>query len=86
MAQEVIMPKWGLTMKEGKLARWLKAEGDTWKPGKLSLRWRPTKSQLGGISGQRCSCSDHSNRKGRLPQFRLYWQSLLLRVRHLKKL
>ncbi|WP_415718321.1 dihydrolipoamide acetyltransferase family protein [Maridesulfovibrio sp.] len=33
MAQEVIMPKWGLTMKEGKLARWLKAEGDTVEAG-----------------------------------------------------
>ncbi|GAB6178676.1 dihydrolipoamide acetyltransferase [Desulfobaculum senezii] len=29
MAQQVIMPKWGLTMKEGKIVRWLKAEGDT---------------------------------------------------------
>lgn len=33
MAQEVIMPKWGLTMKEGKLARWLKSEGDTVEAG-----------------------------------------------------
>ena len=33
MAQEVIMPKWGLTMKEGKVSRWLKAEGDPVKAG-----------------------------------------------------
>lgn len=29
MATEILMPKWGLTMKEGKLSRWLKSEGDT---------------------------------------------------------
>lgn len=29
MATEILMPKWGLTMKEGKLSRWLKNEGDT---------------------------------------------------------
>lgn len=28
MATEVLMPKWGLTMKEGKVSRWLKTEGD----------------------------------------------------------
>ena len=28
MATEVVMPKWGLTMKEGKISRWFKAEGD----------------------------------------------------------
>lgn len=28
MATEVLMPKWGLTMKEGKVSRWFKAEGD----------------------------------------------------------
>jgi pyruvate dehydrogenase E2 component (dihydrolipoamide acetyltransferase) len=29
MAYQAIMPKWGLTMKEGKLARWLKNEGES---------------------------------------------------------
>ena len=28
MATDILMPKWGLTMKEGKVSRWLKAEGD----------------------------------------------------------
>jgi pyruvate dehydrogenase E2 component (dihydrolipoamide acetyltransferase) len=27
------MPKWGLTMKEGKLSKWLKSEGDSVKKG-----------------------------------------------------
>lgn len=37
MAQQVIMPKWGLTMKEGKIARWLKAEGDSVEKGEPLL-------------------------------------------------
>ncbi len=28
MATDILMPKWGLTMKEGKVSRWLKTEGD----------------------------------------------------------
>ncbi len=33
MATDILMPKWGLTMKEGKLAKWLKKEGDNVKAG-----------------------------------------------------
>ena len=29
MAVKVVMPKWGTGMNEGKIVRWLKAEGDT---------------------------------------------------------
>ncbi len=33
MAVEVTMPKWGLTMKEGKITRWLKKEGERVQKG-----------------------------------------------------
>lgn len=33
MATDILMPKWGLTMKEGKLSKWLKKEGDSVKKG-----------------------------------------------------
>lgn len=33
MATEVVMPKWGLTMKAGKVSRWFKSEGDRVKKG-----------------------------------------------------
>ncbi|WP_028582603.1 dihydrolipoamide acetyltransferase family protein [Desulfogranum japonicum] len=33
MATDILMPKWGLTMKEGKLSKWLKNEGDTVQAG-----------------------------------------------------
>ena len=33
MATDVVMPKWGLTMKVGKVSRWFKYEGDTVQKG-----------------------------------------------------
>jgi len=33
VATEVVMPKWGLTMKEGKVSRWFKAEGESVQKG-----------------------------------------------------
>jgi len=33
LATDILMPKWGLTMKEGKLSKWLKSEGDSVKKG-----------------------------------------------------
>lgn len=33
MAVNITMPKWGLTMKEGKITRWLKKEGDSIEKG-----------------------------------------------------
>jgi pyruvate dehydrogenase E2 component (dihydrolipoamide acetyltransferase) len=37
MAHQVLMPKWGLTMKTGKIARWLAAEGDSIQAGQPLL-------------------------------------------------
>ena len=33
VAVNVTMPKWGLTMKEGRITRWFKSEGDAIQPG-----------------------------------------------------
>ena len=50
MATEIKMPQLGLTMEEGTVERWLKAEGDAVKAGEPLLeittdnsptRWRP---------------------------------------------
>ena len=35
MPTEVILPKWGLTMEEGTLVSWLKAEGDRVEEGEV---------------------------------------------------
>lgn len=35
MATEVILPKWGLTMEEGTLVAWRKAEGDAVTAGEV---------------------------------------------------
>ena len=35
MAKEVVMPKLGLTMTEGTIENWLKAEGDAVKEGEV---------------------------------------------------
>ncbi|MGB5987222.1 MAG: 2-oxo acid dehydrogenase subunit E2 [Desulfobacterales bacterium] len=37
MATEVLMPKWGLTMKKGKVSKWFKSEGDTISKGEALL-------------------------------------------------
>lgn len=35
MATEVILPKWGLTMEDGTLVAWRKAEGDSVSAGEI---------------------------------------------------
>src|ERR687886_537713 len=37
MASELVMPKWGLSMQEGLIARWLKQEGDPVEQGEAVL-------------------------------------------------
>ena len=43
MATEVLMPKWGLTMKEGKVSKWLKSEGDIVTKGEVLLEVETSK-------------------------------------------
>ncbi|WP_321415766.1 2-oxo acid dehydrogenase subunit E2 [uncultured Desulfobacter sp.] len=43
MAVEILMPKWGLTMKEGTVSKWLKAIGDTVTKGENLLEVETSK-------------------------------------------
>jgi pyruvate dehydrogenase E2 component (dihydrolipoamide acetyltransferase) len=43
VATQVVMPKWGLTMKEGKVSRWFKAEGDSVNQGEPLLEVETSK-------------------------------------------
>ena len=40
------MPKWGLSMEEGLLARWAIREGDDFTRGRKSVRLKPVKSSM----------------------------------------
>jgi pyruvate dehydrogenase E2 component (dihydrolipoamide acetyltransferase) len=42
----IIMPKLGLTMTEGTLTKWRKAEGDTFKQGEILFEFESEKSAL----------------------------------------
>ena len=41
MAKEVVMPKLGLTMTEGTIENWLKAEGDAGTGGPMTVTVSP---------------------------------------------
>ena len=38
MSENIIMPKLGMTMKEGTVEEWFKVEGDTVEQGKASVQ------------------------------------------------
>ena len=53
MPTQILMPALSPTMTEGKLAKWLKEEGDTVKPGRRARRDRDRQGDHGGRGGRR---------------------------------
>lgn len=46
MAQPFTMPKFGMTMEEGRIVRWIKNPGDTFKKGETLLEVETDKSVI----------------------------------------
>ncbi len=60
MPIDILMPALSPTMEQGKLAKWLKKEGDTIKSGDVHRRDRDRQGDDGGRSGRRRHCSPRS--------------------------